>query len=79
MPKKRITLRVNQDEVAIVGPIDRWQHLILTYEFLATIYPESENAWLEAAAWIRDGITNAKKPFIHDEGCGYRCSEPCTC
>lgn len=66
MSKKRITLRVDIDEIAVVGPINRWEHLIETYKFLANLYPEHENAWLEAADWISNAIAYAKRP--HNEG-----------
>jgi hypothetical protein len=75
MPKKRLTLRVDENEVAVVGPVDRWQHLVTTYEFLASVYPEDENAWLEAAEWIRTGLASAKRISEHE----CKCSKPCGC
>ena len=66
MPKKRITLRIDTDEIAIVGPTKRWEHLITTYEFLATMFPEYENSWLEAADWIRCSIAHAQREGSDD-------------
>jgi hypothetical protein len=61
MSKSRISLSLKDDEIAIVGTLPRWQHLILTYEAIAQDYsdPEEKAAWLNAADWVREGITKA--------------------
>lgn len=61
MSKNRVSLSLKDDEVVVVGPLARWQHLILTYEALAQDYtdPDEKIAWLNAAAWVREWITKA--------------------
>lgn len=59
MAKKRVALHVGEDEVAVVGPLPRWQHLVLVYETLAEEYPDDSDSWHQAADWIRKWIAKA--------------------
>lgn len=56
MTKKRITLRVDNNELAVIGPKELWEHLITVYEFLAQKYPNDKNSWLDAAEWVRSYV-----------------------
>lgn len=67
--KKRVTLRIGENEVAVVGPIERWQHLILIYEAYANEQPEYAPAWNDAIAWIREWID--KSSIVEEEEDGW--------
>jgi hypothetical protein len=58
MPKRRQTFKLDNDEVAIVGTIDRWRHLIMVYESLASQAENSADAdaWMQHGAWIREWL-----------------------
>ena len=59
--KKRVSLRLESDEIAVVGPIDRWEHLVLVYEaFAADATGQEKEAWLDSAMWIREWIEHGK-------------------
>lgn len=62
MAKKRVALRLADDEVAVVGPIDRWEHLISIYEAFAVdpVYADDADAWYEAADWVRSALKAAQ-------------------
>ena len=55
--KKRVNLRLEENEIAVIGSQERWEHLIMVYEAFANDpdYPDKE-AWLASAAWIREWI-----------------------
>jgi len=68
--KKRISLRLENDEIAVVGSQARWEHLILMYEaFAMDAHGEDKVAWLDSVAWIREWIDHAKvKENTFEEG-----------
>lgn len=68
MSKKRVALRLSDDEVAVVGTRDRWEHLISVYECFAAdeTYADTTEEWLAAAEWIRDAL-KAAEPKIAEE------------
>lgn len=53
-------MRLSSDEVAIAGPIENWEHLIVVYTNLAEIYPEHEEGWLDMATWISSSLAEAR-------------------
>lgn len=57
--KQKISLRLAENEVVVVGPIERWQHLILIYESYAHANPEEKDTWLAAADWVRGWISKS--------------------
>jgi len=60
--KKRVSLRLDSDEIVVVGSLERWEHLILIYEAYAEDSDGQEkDAWLDSAQWIREWIEQAKK------------------
>lgn len=69
MSKKRISLRLDEGEIAVVGPIERWKHLVMLYERMAEVeypeYPTTEanykQGWLNAANWIRQSIQKTEE------------------
>lgn len=65
MAKKRISLRIDDGEIAVVGPVAKWTHLILLYETMAEQYPEDQAQWLDAAEWIREYLN--KSGVMEDE------------
>ena len=60
--KKRVNLRLEEDEVAVIGSQERWEHLIMVYECFAND-PDTENkeAWADSATWIREWLEHAKR------------------
>ena len=54
--KRKVSLRLANDEVAVVGSIAIWQHLNEVYQVLAEMYPEEREAWLECAEWISTSL-----------------------
>ena len=60
MSKRKITYRVNSDEMVLFGPIDRFEHMAMVYEKLAPEQPNRQE-WLDFADWIRDEIVAAKR------------------
>lgn len=59
MTKRRVILRLNPNEVAVVGRVDTWEHLVGLYEaFAEDAPPEYKPGWYEAADWIRSQIAN---------------------
>lgn len=68
--KKRISLRLENDEIAVVGSQERWEHLILIYEaFAADAHGADKIAWLDSVAWVREWIEHAKsKDTEFEEG-----------
>lgn len=62
MTKKRVVLRLSDDEVAVVGPVEIWEHLILIYESFAMDpdYATSADLWRNAADWIRTTLEAAQ-------------------
>lgn len=59
--KRRLNLRIHEDEMALVGPIERFYHLAEVYEGLADMYPEAEQGWLEMADWVKEWIARTAK------------------
>lgn len=59
--KKKVTLRLDNNEVAIVWTVEMWHHLIQIYETLEEEADEQDKAaWREAADWIRKWLTKAR-------------------
>ena len=69
MGKRRISLRLSDDEVAVVGPVGRWMHLIQVYEAFANDpkYDFAKEEWLDAAAWIREWVDRGLPSREDDE------------
>jgi uncharacterized protein with PIN domain len=71
MAKKRVALRLADDEVAVVGPIERWEHLIIVYECFAEDpeYAEEADTWHEAADWVRAALKAAqpKDKYVEED------------
>lgn len=66
--KKRISLRLDEDEIAVVGTRERWEHLILIYEAYAeAAAPEEKESWFDAAAWIKEYLDLANVRIINSE------------
>ncbi|HJS83561.1 MAG TPA: hypothetical protein VJ742_12080 [Nitrososphaera sp.] len=61
MPKRKLTLRLAPNEVALVGSTEQMEHLVKTYEGLAEQYPEHHREWQECATWVRNWINYTKK------------------
>lgn len=62
--KKRVTLRLSEDEVAVVGSVDQWEHLIEIYKVYAEYsddYYEKEE-WLSAVKWVEEWLRKANVP-----------------
>lgn len=60
MPKRRVSLRLADDEVAVVAPVERWEHLIMVYEAFAREAEDVDReAWNASADWIREWIARA--------------------
>lgn len=64
MSKRKVVNRLDQDEVAIVGKISDWEHLISVYEALAEDGDEFKEGWLELAAWIRYELEENRPPAV---------------
>ncbi len=62
MPKKkRVSLRLEPNEVAVVGSVERWEHLILIYEaYAAETHGAEKAAWTDSATWVREWLEHAK-------------------
>lgn len=61
MAKKRVSLRLADNEAAVVGTIAQWNHLMMVYQCFAD---DSDNerdkqGWLDAASWIREWVEKA--------------------
>lgn len=69
MPKRRVSLRLAENEVAVVAPKERWEHLILVYESYAEdpLYADSAEAWRNSAEWIREWIAKAEPKATEEE------------
>lgn len=67
MSKRRVSLRLADDEVAVVGPIQQWQHMIMWYEVMAEEHPADADAWYDAANWIREWVEKANPKGADDE------------
>lgn len=68
--KKRVNLRLEENEIAVIGSQERWEHLILVYEaFADDSEGEDRQKWLDSAAWVREWIEHAKsKDTEFEEG-----------
>lgn len=70
MPKRRVSLRLAENEVAIVAPKETWEHLIEIYEAFAydPNYAASSEEWQGAANWVREWIEKAEpRKVVEDE------------
>lgn len=56
---RKQSVRLADNDVVVVGPLERWQHLIMLYETMAEEFPEDSDDWKAAARWIRDWIQKA--------------------
>ena len=66
--KKRVSLRLDSNEIAVVGTLERWEHLILIYEAYAAAAPQNEKeSWLDSVAWVREWIEHAKSKEVEVE------------
>lgn len=65
--KRRLSFRVDEDEAVVIGPRERWEHLVVTYEALATWYPEEEQTYLELAAWIRGWLDRTRRTDVSEK------------
>lgn len=66
MAKKKIILRVAENEAAIVGTFEQWEHLIATYRLLAEDAPRQDQVyWRDAAEWVQSWLRKARS---HDAG-----------
>lgn len=70
MAKRKVVNRLDPDEVAIVGKISDWEHLISVYEALADDNDEFRAGWLDLAGWIRYELEENRPPASDpwDEG-----------
>ncbi len=60
--KKKVTLRLDHDEVAVIWKKENWDHMIMVYETLAKeALPGDEKYWLESANWVKSWIAKARK------------------
>lgn len=60
MSKKRISLRLDNDQVAVVFPLEDAKHLVQVYEALAEWYPNYEAEYLDRADLVRGFIERAE-------------------
>lgn len=58
MAKRKVTLRVASDELAVVWPVENWRHMIMVYRTQAEDALTSEDAgwWTQAADYIQGCI-----------------------
>ena len=69
MAKKKIILRVAENEAAIVGTFEQWEHLIATYNLLAEDAPNQEQVyWHDAAAWVQSWLKKARSHDSRKQG-----------
>lgn len=55
MKKQRVILKLDINEAALVGPLERFQHLIELYETMAFNSVDKEDAiiWQDLADWVK--------------------------
>ena len=66
--KKRVSLRLDDNEIAVVGPLEQWEHLIMIYEaYAAEAHGAEKEPWLDSVAWVREWIEHAKRKEVEEE------------
>lgn len=68
MKKRKVVLRLDPDEVAIVGTIEQWRHLADLYRELGNEASEEDRAnWHEASLWVEEYLQAGIDDSIWDE------------
>jgi hypothetical protein len=52
MKKRRLSLRLDQEEAAVVAPVEFWEQLYQHCQLSAKEFPEQREGWLDAADHI---------------------------
>lgn len=63
MSKRRVTLRVGDDEMVLVGERALFEHLVEVYTGMAEWYPDNHQEWEELAEWVRAALARTKQGY----------------
>lgn len=60
--RKKLILKLHDDEVAVVWTREHWEHLIMVYETMADeALPHEQPFWFEAAEHIRQALKKVER------------------